>query len=91
MHHICESGGCAKPFTYGEAYSELRLTFMHSHPAVVTLNNLVCVLAVVTQTDTADKDMLSTPGLGPLQQSILGGNKPNRAAVKATYLNLTAL
>lgn len=44
---------------------------MHSHPTVVTLNYLICILAVVTQTDAADEDMLSAPGLGPIQQGIL--------------------
>lgn len=49
----------------------LRLTFVHSHPTVVTLDNLICILAVVSQTDAADEDVLSAPGLGPVQQGIL--------------------
>lgn len=48
------------------------LTFMHSHPTVVTLYNLICILAVVTKTDTADEYVLSAPGLGPVLQGILG-------------------
>lgn len=55
--------------------NQLHLTFMHSHPAVVTLDNLICILTVVAQTDTADEDMLSAPGLGPVQQGILGSNE----------------
>lgn len=48
------------------------LTFMHSHPTVVTLDNLIRILTVVTKTDAADEDVLSAPGLGPVLQSILG-------------------
>lgn len=53
---------------------------MDGHPTVVTLDDLICVLAVVAQTDTADEDVLGAPGLGPVQQSILGNQ--GRATVK---------
>jgi len=49
-----------------------RPTFVHRHPAVVTLDDLVGVLAVVSQADAADEDVLRAPGLGPVQQGILG-------------------
>lgn len=45
---------------------------MHSHPAIVTLYDLICILAVVTKTDAADEDVLGAPGLGPVLQGILG-------------------
>lgn len=45
---------------------------MHSHPTIVTLYDLICILAVVTKTDTADEDVLGAPGLGPVLQGILG-------------------
>lgn len=48
---------------------------MHSHPTVVTLDNLICILTVVTKTDTADEYVLSAPGLGPVLQSILGNGE----------------
>ncbi|CAF90140.1 unnamed protein product [Tetraodon nigroviridis] len=44
---------------------------MHSNPAVVTLDNLIRILTVVTKTDAADEYVLSAPGLGPVLQSIL--------------------
>lgn len=52
--------------------SDVRLTFVHGHPAVVALDDLVCVLAVVSQTHTADEDVLGAPGLGAVQQGVLG-------------------
>lgn len=48
---------------------------MHGHPTVVTLDNLICILAVVAQTDAADEDVLSAPSLGPVQQGILGNQE----------------
>lgn len=53
----------------------LQLTFMYGHPTVVTLDNLICILTVVAQTDTADENMLSAPGLGPVQKGILGSKE----------------
>lgn len=56
----------------------LQLTFMHSNTTVVALDDLVSVLAVVTQADAADEDVLRVPGLGAVQQTILGsqGTEP---------------
>lgn len=48
---------------------------MHGHPTVVTLDDLICILTVVSQTDAADEDVLSAPGLGPVQQGILGNQE----------------
>lgn len=53
----------------------VQLTFVHGHPTVVTLDDLICILAVVPQTDAADEDVLSAPGLGPVQQGILGNQE----------------
>ena len=50
------------------------LTFVHRHATVVTLDDLICVLAVVPQTHAADQDVLhplGAPGLGQLQRGIL--------------------
>ena len=47
---------------------------MHRHATVVTLDDLVGVLAVVPQTHAADQDVLhplGAPGLGQLQRGIL--------------------
>lgn len=49
----------------------LQPTFVHGHSTVVTLDDLVGVLAVVSQAHAADEDVLSAPGLGSVQQSIL--------------------
>lgn len=49
-------------------------TFMHGHATVVTLDDLIRIFAVVSQTHAADKDVLhplGAPGLGPLQQRVL--------------------
>lgn len=48
---------------------------MYGHPTVVTLDNLICILTVVAQTDAADENMLSAPGLGPVQKGILGNKE----------------
>lgn len=61
-----------------------QLTFVHSHPTVVTLDDLVCVLAVVSQADAADEDVLSAPGLGPVQRGILGNGE---AETRQSYLS----
>ena len=63
--------------------STFHLTFVHSNATVVTLDDLVGVLAVVSQTHAADEDVLSVPGLGAVQQCILGVGEQNRS--KATY------
>lgn len=51
------------------------VTFVHGHPAVVALDDLVRVLAVVSQTHAADEDVLGAPGLGAVQQGVLGKEK----------------
>lgn len=51
---------------------------MHRHPTVVALDDFICVLTVVSQTNTTDEDVLHplrAPGLGPVQQGILGNEE----------------
>ncbi|CAF90142.1 unnamed protein product [Tetraodon nigroviridis] len=58
--------------TSNELYQEVfELTAAQGNPAVVTLDNLIRILTVVTKTDAADEYVLSAPGLGPVLQSIL--------------------
>lgn len=50
------------------------LTFMHSHAAVIALDDLIRVLTVVSQTDAADQNVLHVlrgPHLSSLNQRVL--------------------
>ena len=58
---------------------------MHCHATVVTLDDLVGVLAVVPQTHAADQDVLhplGAPGLGQLQRGILSETGGEETASK---------
>lgn len=47
-----------QPKTFELCLKVCALTFVHGHAAVVALDDLVRVLAVVSQTDAADQNVL---------------------------------